>query len=351
MQQPLPAPNQMPPGGMKHAAMAAQFQQQRQLALQRQNSANQQLMHPAMTPAGCPPTPSAVYPGMSHQAKAAAAASMFPNTSSYVGSSHGYTASQMMAASQSQSAAMLQQQQQQQQVVNMQLHHHHQQQQQAIRPQAQSPHFISANHQSPSNTRTSFNYPSQHSPAMVTPGGSQNISSPASVTVIEPNQSPAAVNSSDISWHHNTNGIPPKHDGASLKNLDRIATPPKNEELRLMFPQEKQILIEPFQIDHEKGRITRTFFINETMGNKLKNVQSGASIDILLKANSKKDEHNVQIPEFATIFLNGTQLQGCNTTSQGSGITKPFLLPKGLIAIGNNDLTITTSQCCCVSYD
>ena len=121
-----------------------------------------------------------------------------------------------------------------------------------------------------------------------------------------------------------------------------------------MFPQEKQILIEPFQIDHEKGRITRSFFVQESMGNKLKSTQCGPSIDILLKANSKKDEHNVQIPEFATIYVNGTQLpssQSCgNNSQQSSSIAKPFLLPKHLVTIGNNELTITTSQCCCVSF-
>ena len=332
MQQPLPAPNQMPPGGMKQAAVAAQFHQQRQLALQRQASAPT-MLHPGMATA-YPPTPGGMYPGNPKGAP------MFSGAAGYVGSTP-MTASQMMSASQHNQSAMIHQQQH---AVNMQIHHQQQQQQQAIRPQPQSPHIISANHQSPNASRTTFNYPNQQSPAMITPG-SQSISSPASVTILEPNPSPVAA-SSDVKWHHNNS----KQSGASLNNLDRIATPPKNEELRLMFPQEKQILIEPFQIDHEKGRITRTFFINETMGNKLKNAQSGAAIDILLKANSKKDEHNVQIPEFATIFLNNTQLPNhCNNNSQSSSIAKPFLLPKGLIAIGNNDLTITTSQCCCVS--
>ena len=335
-QQPLPAPNQMPSGSLKQAAAVAQFQQQRQhLALQRQNSTPAAMMgNIAMNPSGptshsfsriTPPNNNSMFqhpqptsysannpsvggnqlvtshghpsghsamgvtPNMMHSAAAAAAAGMQANSAagSHVSNTNiqspaGLLPPNGMQPQHHQFHHQTQQQQQQQFISSMnQQSNQQQQQQQSVR--------------SPAASVNTFNYqnPSNQAPKSGTPGASSN----AAMVLASPNQvqlvgSPSAVpvcsssvNASMMSIMSANNGADVKLSSVSAlasKNdvinnnsvAEKIQTPPKNEDLRLMFPQEKQILIEPFQIDHEKGRITRTFFISEAMINKLRNPQT-----------------------------------------------------------------------------
>ena len=170
-----------------------------------------------------------------------------------------------------------QQQQQQQFISSM---NQSTNQQQSMRSQSASMNTFSYQNTVASNQTQSAVTGSGPGAGLVlaSPNQVQLVGSPSAVPVCSSNVSASMMslmpsnNNSDVKLS-SVSALASKNDVIN-SNAERIQTPPKNEDLRLMFPQEKQILIEPFQIDHEKGRITRTFFINDAMFNKLRNPQT-----------------------------------------------------------------------------